>query len=155
VYSLLFKNSTVRDAFLQVIRVMVVPPQLWGEPNAPQLRAADFMAYAEEAQLRLLQHLHFGRCTNVWIDSGTYYSSVVVHLRIDSYCCYSLAAPGGVSQKVDSNPFATSTATSFGSSASTPESAAVAFNFEAPAPAPMAHVWYSRSTANKVTFICC
>jgi hypothetical protein len=43
----LFKNNTVNDAYLQEIRVILVPPLFWGEPNAPQLRAVEFMAYAD------------------------------------------------------------------------------------------------------------
>jgi hypothetical protein len=42
-----FTNNTIDDAYLQEIRVILVLPRLWGEPNAPQLRAAEFMAFAD------------------------------------------------------------------------------------------------------------
>jgi hypothetical protein len=42
-----FKNNTIDDAYLQQIRAILVPPQFWGESNAPQLRAAEFMAFAD------------------------------------------------------------------------------------------------------------
>jgi hypothetical protein len=41
------KNSTLNDAYLHEIRTILVPPRFWGESNAPQSRAAEFMAYAD------------------------------------------------------------------------------------------------------------
>jgi hypothetical protein len=39
-------NNTVDGGYLQEIRAILVPPNLWGDPTAAQLRAVEYMAYA-------------------------------------------------------------------------------------------------------------
>jgi hypothetical protein len=39
--------NPVNDAYLREIRTILVPLQIWAEPNAPQLLATEFMAYTD------------------------------------------------------------------------------------------------------------
>ena len=59
-------NITADDGYLQEIRSILVPPSLWTDTNAPQLRATEFMAYKMPTNAFQSIHLDWSNAMQYW-----------------------------------------------------------------------------------------